>query len=263
MTNFQLKKRKHSSHKGENGRIIALLGSIDYVGAAVLACTAAYRTGADYLKVAAPEKVALVINYYSPDIVTIKLKGSYLTIDHYEKIESELSKSDVLLIGNGVGKKQSTKKLCQKVFESPIMKVIDADAISFIDLKVVQNAIITPHEKEFKTLLENNNLTEKDLQEHLGNNVILLKGEVDKIITENEIIENRTGNAGMTVAGTGDILAGICAGLLSAQKDLTKSATAAAQINGKIGDMLFEEFSNGFLASEFLDLIPKEVEKLG
>ena len=118
---------------------------------------------------------------------------------------------------------------------------------------------MTPHNKEFEIFLMNSEINEKtikkisnekniqkksiliqkNLKKFLNkNNVILLKGEVDAIISKDKIKYNKTGNAGMTKAGTGDVLAGLCVGFLAQSKDLFQSAVNAAYFNGLIGDIL-------------------------
>jgi NAD(P)H-hydrate epimerase len=73
---------------------------------------------------------------------------------------------------------------------------------------------------------------------------------------------NKTGNPGMTVGGTGDILAGLCAGFLAQSKNLFDSAYNAALINGKVGDSLFRKKGYGFTASDFISLIPEIIDKM-
>ena len=80
-----------------------------------------------------------------------------------------------------------------------------------------------------------------ELQKHVGSNVIILKGPVDVVISKNNIKYNKTGNSGMTKAGSGDVLAGIAAGFLAQTKDLFISACASVYINGQIGDILLKK----------------------
>ena len=97
-----------------------------------------------------------------------------------------------------------------------------------------------------------------------NNNVLLVKGPTDLIISANKIAFNRTGNQGMTKGGTGDILAGLAAGFLAKSKDLFKSAVAASYINGFVGDQLLRKKKGyTFIASDILDDLAKiqKVEK--
>jgi len=251
--------RDEDSHKGENGVVLVIGGSRDLVGALYLAAKslAIMRAGADLVLVAAPEKIAWTLNKMSPDLIAVKMKGDHLTENHFFDMKKYIEKADVLLIGNGIGQEQGAKKLVNKLIKVDKPKIIDADAIKAIKIQDVSNAVLTPHAKEFEILLKNSGLKENELQKNLKDNVVLLKGKVDKIISKDRIVENKTGNAGMTVGGTGDVLAGITAGFVSQSDDLFEAALKAAKIMGEIGDKLEEEFCYGFIASDFLKEIPE------
>jgi len=256
-------KRKRNSHKGENGKALFVGGSIDYVGAVYLAGMAALRSGVDNVTIAAPEKVAWAVNCLSPDFITVKIKGSYFTSATAKKIIKMAKDFDVVVIGNGIGMRAETQRFAATIIKNiKNLKVIDADAIKAIRLQDVSNAVITPHKKEFEILLKNSNCSEASVQKVIGDNVIIVKAAVDKIISKNKIAYNKTGHSGMTVSGTGDVLAGLAAGILAQEKDLWKSAVASAHVNGSIGKKLSKKFGYGFTASDMLDLIGKEVSWL-
>lgn len=275
---IKLPKRKSDSHKGDNGLVLAVGGSEDFVGAAALAGMAALRSGCDLVKIIAPEKAAWAINALSPDLVTMKLKDSCFKPRHFNAIKKSMEKFDVLLIGNGIGLNKETKKFCRKTIKSiKNLKVIDADAIKSISMNDAENSIITPHSKELeyflinskikksiinkinntKKIQEKSQLIKKITQKFLNkSNIILLKGKIDTIISKNKIFCNKTGNAGMTKGGTGDVLAGLCAGFLAQSKDILQSAINAAYFNGLIGDILLKK-KKGFtyLASDMAEEI--------
>jgi len=255
--NFKLPKRKSKSHKGDNGKVLVIGGSRDYVGAVALAGLAALRSGADWVTIAAPEKVGWAINALSPDLIVKKYKGDDFCAERAKDILKLSKEFDAVLIGNGIG--MHAKSFCKKfVKECRKPMVIDADCIKAISLDMVNNAILTPHEKEFEILLKNSGLNEKNFKKKLKNNVILLKGPIDKIISKNKIAYNKTGNAGMTKAGTGDVLAGLCAGYLAQTKNLFQSALNAAYINGLIGDILLKKKKGyTYLASDMVEDIKK------
>ena len=165
--------------------------------------------------------------------------------------------------------------------QSPKPKVIDADALKTLSFKDFSNSILTPHEKELEQMLINSgkefllpklresNAKEKAdiLQGNLryflqNNNVLLVKGPTDIIISRNKIAYNRTGNQGMTKAGTGDVLAGLTAGFLAKTKDLFKSAVAASYVNGWVGDQLLKRKKGyTFIASDIVDDLSKLTPK--
>ena len=151
------------------------------------------------------------------------------------------------------------KSFCKKyIKETKKPLVVDADALKHIKLQDVKNAILTPHKGEFKILFKNSRLNEGNFRKHIGNNVILLKGPVDQIISSSKIAYNKTGNAGMTKAGTGDVLAGLCVGFIGQGLDLFTSACNAAYFNGLAGDILLKK-KKGFtyLASDLAEEIKK------
>jgi len=273
--NIKKIERNSSAHKGDSGRILVIGGSRDYAGAPALVGLAALRSGADWVTVAAPEKVAWAVNSLSPDLVTKKFPCDYFDERREEEI-LELSKNyDIVTIGNGMTEREDTKLLIQKIVQKiPQYKIIDADAIKAVKIDDARNSILTPHEKELEIFLINNKKNKKILEEKnmagkakkiqiellelfKNNNVIVLKGPTDIIISQNQIIFNKTGNAGMSVAGTGDVLAGITAGLLAQTKDMFYAASLAAYVNGKCGDALLKKIGIGFLASDLLKEVPK------
>ena len=254
-----LPRRSPDSHKGENGKVLIIGGSIDYVGAVLLAGLAAFRTGADLVVIAAPEKVAWAINTFSPDFITFKFKGNYFARRHAKKIIGLAGKYDVVLVGNGIGGRKETASFVNEIVKKISKpKVIDANALRVIKLRNTHNAILTPHQGELQDLININRLKvsrDEDLKNKIGDNVLLVKGKVDRIISRDKIAYNRTGNPGMTVGGTGDVLAGITAGLLAQLKDKFRAAASAAYINGMIGDKLYKKRGCGFVASDMINEI--------
>lgn len=268
-----LPKREKDSKKGDNGRVLAIGGSKDYVGAIALAGLAALRSGADWVTVAAPEKVGWAISALSPDLVVKKYKGDDFCASRAKDILKEESKYDVVLIGNGIG--MHAKSFVRKyVKESKKLLVIDADGIKHSDASIVKNAIITPHIKELEIFMNNSKIDEKIIKKIINekdvekrailikntlknllekNNVILLKGPIDTIISKEKILFVKGGNPGMAKAGTGDVLAGLCAGFLAQSKNLLQSAVNASYFNKQIGDILLKK-KKGFtyLASDMV-----------
>lgn len=258
---IKIPKRKVGSHKGDNGKALVIGGSRDYVGAVVLAGLAALRSGVDLVVIAAPEKVGYAINALSADLIVKKYKGDDFCAARAKDILKLEKGFDAVLIGNGIG--MHAKAFVKKyVKETKKLMVIDAGAIKHIKLQDVKNAIITPHEREFKILLKNSGLNKNNFRKHLRNNIILLKGRIDQIISNSKTYYNKTGNAGMTKGGTGDVLAGLCAGFLAQSRNLLQSAINAAYINGLIGDILLKKKKGfSYLASDMVDEIRKISKK--
>ena len=266
-----IKKRELWSHKGDHGKVLVIGGSKDLVGAPALAALAALRTGVDLSIVAAPEKIAWTINGYSPDLITKKFEGDFFNWDNVKNVIElcENGNFDAILIGPGLGLEPNTLDFVKEVVERvELPKVIDADALKALKGAEIRNAILTPHAGEFQIIIDEdlpNDLRERmdTVKRYAGKDkVILLKGNID-MISDGEIIKlNHTGNPGMTVGGTGDVLAGLCLGFLGQSKDLFDSANAAAYLNGKIGDYLLKKKGIGFTASDMVENICEVKKKV-
>jgi len=272
----KLMERRKTDHQGDNGNLLIVGGSEDYVGAPTLAGLAALRAGCDSVTIASPEKVAWAINYITPDLITKKFPGTYFTLKHAKEILKLSEKFDTLLIGNGLSRKADRFSL-YLIKKSMRPKVIDADALKPLSFKEFHNSLLTPHWKEMEIMIANSNkdfllpklrssnpkeaaeILQGNLKYFLqNNNVLLIKGPTDIIISKNKIALNKTGNPGMAKAGTGDVLAGIAAGLLSKTKDLFKSAVAASYLNGYVGDLLLKKKKGyTFIASDIIEDLGK------
>lgn len=264
---LKMPERKRTAKKGDLGRVMIIGGSTDFVGAPILAATAAksvLRSGADIVIVAAPARVAWAANAICPDIITKKYNGGYFTARHSADIIKEAKKADVVQIGCGIGRRKETsrfvKNIVRKFTRIGKPMVIDADALKAIKIQDINNSILTPHETEFRILMQNSRIDLKDkrkLRKEIRNNIILLKGPVDKIISKNRTAYNKTGNAVMTKGGTGDVLAGLCAGFMAQTHDPFKSACMAAYLNGRVGDYLLKKRGRTFIASDIVENLNK------
>ena len=268
---LKLMERKKTSKKGENGSVLIIGGSEQNVGSLTLAGLAALRAGCDVVAIAAPEKVAWTINRTAPDLITHKIKSQF-TVKLAKEMVRMAERYDVVLIGNGITKK--SEKFCQYfIKKTSRMKVIDSDALNHLGFKDFKNSIITPNEKELEIMLslsgkdfllpklqeanskEKADLLQGNLRYFLqNNNVLVVKGPTDMVISANRIALNRTGNQGMTKFGTGDVLAGIIVGFLAKSKELYKSAACGVYINGFMGDLLLRKKKGySFIASDIVN----------
>ncbi len=259
---LKLPDRDPDSKKGDNGSVLVIGGSKEYVGTVALAGLAALRSGADWVTVAVPEKVGWAINALTPNLVVEKCDCEFFSEEHAQAMLKLEEKFDIVLIGNGIGL-GSGKFVKKFVRNSSRPLVVDADGIKPIAIDDVDNSILTPHKKEFEMLLENSGIKDKkELQQRMRNNVVIITGRVDEIITRDNIYYNKTGNAGMTKGGTGDVLAGLAAGFYAQTKDALMSAKLAAYYNGLAGDILLGK-KKGFtyLASDLVDEIERIFKK--
>ena len=115
---IRLPRRSPDSHKGDNGKVLVVGGSKEYAGAVALAGLAALRSGADLVNIVAPENAAWAANCYSPDLITSKIKGEHFREEDAKIVFDLMEKFDVLLVGNGTGLSNQTKKFCKKVIKN-------------------------------------------------------------------------------------------------------------------------------------------------
>ncbi|OPY31500.1 MAG: putative carbohydrate kinase [Methanomassiliicoccales archaeon PtaU1.Bin124] len=261
-----------TSHKGQNGRVL-VIGGGPYTGAPFLAAMGAYRIGADLVFIAAPSSVSDTISGYSPNVIVNKLPGSILSPGDLGRLRAMLRDMNSVLIGSGVGRDPQTFESVRnfvKVCDVPI--VIDADSFAALsgnlDLLKGKSGIMTPHGGEFLKLtgeelasdLDSRAEQCRELAKRTGITV-LLKGAVDIVTDGKEIRLNRTGNPGMSVGGTGDVLAGICAGLLAKGVPPFHAARIGAFTNGAAGDLAFDDCSYGLLATDVIENVPLVMRK--
>jgi len=256
-------KRTPTSHKGDAGRVL-VIGGGPYSGAPALAALGALRAGADIVTVAAPRNVSDIIASFSPNLIVRALSGDILLEEDIAVISQLISRHDVVVMGMGLGTADETLNAIEKIVPLCKKAVIDADALSMRLVPLLsRKIIITPHAGEMKRLCGLD--VPQDLKQRVkmikdfANDhevTVLLKGAVDTISDGAEVRVSRTGNAGMTVGGTGDVLAGLAGALFARCDSPLEAAASGAFINGAAGDLAFKEFGYGLLATDVIDCIP-------
>ena len=248
-----LPRRAQNSHKGDNGRVVIIGGSPEYIGAPALAGIAALRSGADSVVIAAPEKVAWAINCLSPDLVTRKLTGRWLTTRHYATLMKLAASADCVVIGGGVHPRPQSLALIKKITGAFAgQKVLDAAAITSFDRAHLRNAALTPNLREYERLRR---YADVDRLVASGN-IIVAKSWRTKIYNARGVWENRTGNPGLTKAGTGDVLAGLLAGFIAQSHDILQSAINAVYFLGILGETIYKKKRGYYyLASDLAEAV--------
>ena len=241
------------SHKGSNGRLMVVAGG-PYFGAPAMSSYAALRTGADIVRVYAPESVHDAIAGASPVLMVTDLPGNRLTPGSVGMLLEESEKYDAVLIGPGLGAAEDTAEAV-RAFVSGCRRpmVVDADAISAVaGARLPVRSVLTPHRGEFQRLGGGD---PAEVAARM-NAVVLLKGPEDVIAEEGRSRVNRTGTPAMTGAGTGDVLAGCVAGLLSKGMSPFDAACLGAYISGRAGEIAFQSKSYGLIATDVAECIP-------
>jgi len=257
---------KAESHKGQNGSLLIVAGG-PFTGAPALVAMGALGMGADLVHIATPAIAAQVVAGYSPNFIVHPLAAHRLLREDVELILELAAKADALAIGPGLGDSPGALEAIRSVVKAVnLPMVLDADAIKAVgaDATAVarKRAVVTPHSREFVALtgkvlpddLEQRAVIVREAAKALGV-TILLKGHVDIVSDGTRTKFNYTGNSGMTVGGTGDVLCGLVGGLLSKAVAPFDAARMAAFANGSAGDLAFKVKSYGLTAVDVADNI--------
>jgi NAD(P)H-hydrate epimerase len=259
-----LKTRGDFVEKGGGGRLLVIGGGL-YTGAPAFAALAAYRSGAEIVTVAAPKRAADIIASFSPDLIVRPLSGKEMLVEKdVHALKKLIVRHHAVVIGMGLGREPETLAAVKKILPICERVVVDADALQ-PDMPL--HGIITPNLHEFDRLsgehLEaNDDKAAEKVKAFSGENhlVTLWKGSPAVVSDGNVVKVNSTGNPGMAVGGTGDVLAGIV-GAVYCRNPAFKAACAAAFISGAAGDMAFDDVEYGLMASDVLNMVPYAIKK--
>ncbi|HVD36311.1 MAG TPA: NAD(P)H-hydrate dehydratase, partial [Nitrososphaeraceae archaeon] len=224
-----------TSKKGDNGIVLVVGGNRIYHGAPLLASLAALRSGTDLVYTAVPRSNIVATRSFSPNIIALPLPDDKLTVGSSNRLLAVIPKRpDSAAIGMGmtIAKPAALLTIIKGLLARNSKLVLDASALipSMLDEISGTETIITPHIGEYKRIF-GENLPDSEV-ERISNIqkcakqyriVILLKGWIDIISDGERVGINRTHNCAMTVGGTGDILTGIVAGLLTKVKPFEAS----------------------------------------
>jgi NAD(P)H-hydrate epimerase len=254
--------RDPASHKGENGEML-VVGGGPYTGAPALSGQAALRAGADLVRVAAPESVAREIQGYSENLIVRGYEGQHLAPDHVDWLADLAADHDALVVGPGLGDAEPTLSAVGSLLERfEGTAIVDADALSVVpDIETDADLVCTPHQGELAAIggpTSDDWRERADLVESFAADIghtWLVKGPYDVISDGERTRISRTGNAAMTVGGTGDVLAGVAGGLAPVLPS-EHAAAVAAYATGRAGDTVAESVGNGLVATDLLDAIP-------
>lgn len=257
-------------HKGNFGKLLLLCGSRGYTGAAFFAAMGALRSGAGLVFLGVPESIYGIeaVKLNEPVIFPLPDAGGRLSADAVPEILTRLPQMDAVLVGPGLGQSEGTLAVVRAVLEKaecPV--VVDADGINVLsahrDLLRGRKlpTILTPHDGEFARLGgaigEDRMSAAAALAEELGC-VVLLKGHETCITDGTNGYLNPTGNPGMAVGGSGDVLAGVITALLGAGLPPLEAAACGAWLHGAAGDRCAAELGQyGMLPTDMLSALPR------
>ena len=257
-------------HKGSFGKILLLCGSVGFTGAAWFAAMGALRTGAGLVYLGVPESIYAIeaVKLNEPVIFPLPEEGGKLSEGAIPEILRRLPQMDAVLIGCGLGQSEGTLAVVKAVLENarcPV--VVDADGINVLAghkdiLRGRREAtILTPHDGEFLRFggeLEEDRAAAAVRFAQAWNCILLLKGHRTCVTDADTVYVNTTGNPGMAVGGSGDVLAGMITSLLGQKIHPLEAAACAAWLHGAAGDLCARELGQyAMLPSDMLKVLPR------
>ena len=257
-------------HKGDFGKILLLCGSRGFTGAAYLAAMGALRSGAGLTFLGVPESIYEIeaVKLNEPVVFPLPDEGGKFSDDAIPEILERLPKMDAVLIGPGLGQSEGTFAVVKTVLENAQCPVVlDADGINLIAahkdiLRGRTNpTVLTPHAGEFARLGGDPKADRRAAAEAMARElgcILLLKGH-NTVITDGTVTYiNPTGNPGMAVGGSGDVLAGILVSLLGQGIAPLEAAACGAWLHGAAGDICAGEMGQyGMLPTDMLNVLPR------
>lgn len=250
-----LPRREYDAYKNKFGRIAVVAGSKGFVGAALMSTDGALRAGAGLVELFVPAEIYEIVASAAPMESMVKPIQS-----HRELLKQ---KADVWALGPGLGGSHAAEilELIEKV-KQPM--VIDADGLNVLSEKTSLLSrckgprLLTPHPGEMKRLFP----TEKSSRSEIASKfcrrfpvTLLLKGSRTIVAQRDRPLSyNTTGNPGMATGGMGDVLTGVCAGLIGQGLSLFDAARMGAWLCGRAAEIAI---FNGGQSEQ--SLLPRDV----
>ena len=268
--NNQLPKRSAEMHKGDCGKLFMICGSLGMTGAPYFSAMGALRTGAGLVYLGVPAAIyeieANKLN--EPLVFPLFDHCGMLAKEAVSQIEERIAGKDAVLIGPGLGISEGTRAITEfvlKNYTGPV--VLDADGINGISQNIdllrerTGQTILTPHAGEFTRLGGDLSAGKIEGAVKLAqelDSIVLLKGHHTVITDGKTVYVNPTGNPGMAVGGSGDILAGIITALLGFGIAPLEAAACGAWLHGSAGDICADEIGEyGMLPTDMLHVLPR------
>ena len=258
------------AHKGDFGKVLLLCGSRGYTGAAALAAMGALRSGAGLVYLGVPESIYCIeaVKLMEPVVFPLPDEQGMLSEKAVESVTERMKEMDAVLIGPGLGQSAGTLAVLNCVlskFMGPV--VVDADGLNILSAHkdILRGrtgiTVITPHEGEFRRLGGKLYLGRTEAARAMAQDlgcIVVLKGHETVTTDGSKIYLNTTGNPGMAVGGSGDVLAGMIVSLLGQKIAPIKAAAAAVWLHGAAGDVCARELGQyGMLPVDMLDVLPR------
>ncbi|MBI3618824.1 NAD(P)H-hydrate dehydratase [Candidatus Peregrinibacteria bacterium] len=250
--------RSPTSHKGENGTVAVIGGSLTMHGAPLFSALAAEAGGVDLVYVCVPRIHQEVARMQSLNFQVRPFHGDELRPNDLHQLLELLVTIDCAVIGPGLDRSHEGLEALRELIDScPRAMVLDASALQpwTLDAAKGKTVVATPHLGELERMgIEPETIGDASKRHGM---TIHVKGHVDRIAGEDgKIVEVSGGNAGLTVGGTGDALAGLIGGLLAQHLDPVDACVTASTIIKRAGTLLFEQNGYSYTTREVIRLIP-------
>lgn len=273
------RKRNAFFSKREQGNLAIVVGSSDYIGAAVLSVNAAYRSGVGFIRLYVPKGIAEIVkNIIIPQMPEVIIIGVGEDNQKYFSendtiIANDINKSDACVIGSGIGRDMSTEVFINSILKQiNIPTVIDADALYLMFQNTLEelqeNFILTPHIYEFEKLTGINHIealknpyNSLSIFREKTKASIILKDAVSFFMKDNNIYINYNPTVSMGKAGMGDILAGFIGSFLARKLNIVESAKLSLMIQSKAFNKAAKIFGNDSIQPKDLTLYASKILK--
>jgi len=279
-----LPKRPIYANKGTFGKVLVVAGSINYIGAAYLACSGAIRVGAGLVTLATATSLQPILASKLTEVTYLPLpesKPAIISPKAADIIDQQLGQHNVLLLGCGVGQSQSAMDFVRSILfktESALPPlVLDADALNTLAKtpkwwqQLANDAILTPHPGEMARLarvsveeVQSNRIDLAKKAAQKWHKTVVLKGAYTVIAApDGKCRVSAIANPGLASAGTGDVLSGAIAGLAAQGLSLFDAAALGVYLHGEAGEMVKVKLGDaGMVASDLLPMLPLTIKQL-
>ena len=271
-----LPRRPRDAHKGNFGRILILGGSVGLTGAPILASEGALRCGAGLVSLGLPESVYPFAAVRCREVMPFPLpkEDGHLSLDALPQILTRLERTDVCLIGPGLGRSESLDTLvCELLLRGTCQFLLDADGINAVSghrdvlLETACPCVLTPHDGEFSRLggvFTDGRLAAAHSFAHEYRCILVLKGHRTLTVSpEGAAVVNTTGNPGMAKGGSGDVLGGMIASLMGQGFGSFRAAYSGVFLHGLAGDMAAERYGEyAMTPTDLLSFLPEALRSV-
>jgi NAD(P)H-hydrate epimerase len=277
----RLPTRPANAHKGTFGRTMVVAGSRNYLGAAYLAATSATRVGAGLVTVAIPESLRAAVAAKAIEPTFLPLPESapgVVSPEAADLVFDALPAYNSLLVGCGMGQEKDTKSFIENLLLSGRdlpPTVVDADGLNTLSqvdnwwTRLPDDAILTPHPGEMGRLTGDSSRNQDRVTTATSaatrwNKTVILKGAHTVIAFPNgRAMVSPFSNPGLATAGTGDVLAGAIAGLVSQGLSLADASALGVYLHGFAGERVRDQLGDtGMIASDLLPILPTVISEV-